>query len=260
MSQTSAERETTTTLRGDRALIVGGYGGLGSAVCARLAGQGADVAIAGRSKDKAAALAEQLGGRTTSHQVDVADRDSINRLVEEVTTASGGIDILVDCAGVLTTADAASFDEDEWRRIIETNLLGAFWMSQAAGRAMIAGEKGGRIVHLSSVRGSVGLAAGGFTAYGASKAGVNFLVKQLAAEWGKHQIRVNAVAPGFVRTSMPGGPEGEGFLQMISARTPLGRTAEVDEIADAVAFFAGPESRFVTGQVLHIDGGLSATQ
>jgi NAD(P)-dependent dehydrogenase (short-subunit alcohol dehydrogenase family) len=263
MSQTS-EPVATDSLRGRRALVAGGYGEIGSVISTLLAERGVDVAIAGLERDPAVKLAEQLAtesNRTVGYQVNVTDREAVDQLVEDVTGAIGGIDILINCTGVLKVAPAEDFTEADWRTVIETNLMGAFWLSQSVGRLMIKSGEGGRIVHLSSVRGSVGLAMGGFTAYGASKAGVHLLTKQLAAEWGRHQISVNSVAAGFVRTKLSANAiQDEGLNQMVAARTPLGRVADVQEIANAALYLATEQSSFITGQVLYVDGGLTATQ
>jgi NAD(P)-dependent dehydrogenase (short-subunit alcohol dehydrogenase family) len=251
-------------LSGKRTLVAGGDGEIGQVICGRLAGEGADVAIASRNPDAAAELAKSLSNshnRTASYLADINDQNTIGNIVEEITGQWGGIDVLVNCAGVLKTSTAEEFSEADWRAVIETNLTGAFFLSQAVGRAMIKNGEGGKIVHLSSVRATVGLAIGGFSAYGASKAGLHLLVKQLAAEWGRHQISVNAVAAGFVRTKLSARAlENEGFQNMIAARTPLGRVAEIREVANAAVFLSGPQSDFITGQILYVDGGLSATQ
>jgi len=250
-------------LHGVRALVPGGYGGIGEAVTESLAAGGARVAIAGRSREKADALAAKLADRgmtAAGYAVDVAERKSVNALVGDVAATWGGIDVLVNCASTLVVAGAESIDESDWRAVVDTNLAGAFWLSQAVGRVMIDAGRGGRIVHLSSVRATRG-ARRGFAAYGASKAGVDLIGRQLATEWGPRRITVNAVAPGFVRTEMvAAASQDTEFMRGVAQRTPLGRIAEPGEVADAVLYLVSPKARFVTGQILYVDGGVSASQ
>jgi NAD(P)-dependent dehydrogenase (short-subunit alcohol dehydrogenase family) len=256
--------EMTSPLRGRRALVAGGDGDLGSAISAGLAADGADVAIAGIDGDSASRLADRLStgqNRTAGYQVDVTDQDGVDDLVGRIASAWGGIDVLVNCVGILKLNAAEDFDVADWRGVVDTNLTGAFLLSQAVGRNMIKNGEGGRMVHLSSVRGSIGLAIGGWSAYGASKAGLHLLIKQLATEWGKHQISVNGVAAGFVRAGVSARAlENEGFQNMVAARTPLGRVAEIQEVANTAVYLAGPRSEFITGQILFVDGGLTASQ
>ncbi|HEX5493762.1 MAG TPA: SDR family oxidoreductase [Mycobacteriales bacterium] len=262
MSQPISEMKDP--LRARRVLVAGGDGEIGSAISASLAADGADVAIASIAGNSANDLASRLAdgkNRTAGYEADVTDSRSVAELVESITTAWGGIDVLVNCVGILKVSSAEDFDAADWREVIETNLVGAFLLSQAVGRVMIKNGDGGRMVHLSSVRGAVGLSVGGFTAYGASKAGLHLLIKQLAAEWGKHQISVNGVAAGFVRTRLSAKAlETDDFQKLVAARTPLGRVAEIQDVANAAVYLAGPRSGFVTGQVLFVDGGLTATQ
>lgn len=251
-------------LAGRRTLVAGGDGEIGRVICAALADDGADVAVASIDGDAARQLAATLStgqNRTAGYQTDLTNQDATMDLADRIAAAWGGVDVLINCAGILKVSPAEEFDAGDWRAVVETNLTGAFFISQAVGRIMIKNGGGGKIVHLTSVRAAVGLAIGGFTAYGASKAGVHLLVKQLAAEWGRHQISVNAVAAGFVQTALSARALPDPGLQnMVTARTPLGRVADPREIANAVVYFAGPRSDFITGQVLYVDGGLTATQ
>jgi NAD(P)-dependent dehydrogenase (short-subunit alcohol dehydrogenase family) len=245
------------------AVVIGGYGGLGTAICEQLCEQDTMVIVAGRSEDKAADLAKRLsdrGGRATGRHVDLTCADSVERLVTEAWEESGGLDILINCASRLATIPAEEFPEDEFRKIVETNLTGAFLLSREFGRKLIAMGRPGRLVHLSSVRGAAG-GRRGFAAYGPSKAGLDLLVRQLATEWGKHGITVNAVAPGFVRTDFVQQAAGDdAFVRMIRQRIPLGRFAEPEEVASAVLYLVSPSARFITGQILYVDGGVTASQ
>lgn len=247
---------------GKVAVLPGGAGGIGAALARGLAEFGADVVVAGRSLDHARAAAEDLattGRKTAGLTVEVTDPDSVNRLVEQVMERFGRIDILVNCAGTQHEAPAQDFPLDQWQRVMDVNVKGTFLTCQAAGRVMIA-QKSGSIINLSSVRGQLAIRRG-YAAYTPSKAAVNNLTRQLATEWAQHNVRVNAISPTFIETplveKMLANPE---FRRSLTDRIPLGRVGVPADIVGATIFFASPASSFVTGHVLLVDGGVTATQ
>ena len=246
-------------LDGRRALITGGYGGIGRQIAELFTHAGARVAVAGRSEEKAKQAAEEMGGGTVGVRIDVADRESVAGGVKAVAAELGGIDVLLNAAGVEFHGPAEEVTEEVWGQAIATNLSGAFWLSQEVGRLMIEGGEGGRIIHVSSTRGILG-GRRGFAAYGPSKAGVILLVKQLATEWGQHNINVNGIAPGFVPTPMMAQAQADApFMQMMRGRIPLARFATPEEIAGVALFLAAPASSFVSGEIICVDGGVMAS-
>ncbi len=249
-------------LDGQIALVAGGYGGIGAALSLGLAQQGAAVAIAGRSAEKSAALADHLASEGFSAlglSFDIKEADEISRLVEQVLSEYGRLDILVNCVGTHIEKPAEELTAEDWDQVHETNLRGAFLLSQAAGRQMIKQERGKQI-HISSVRSLLGIRRG-FVAYTSSKAGMNLMVKQLATEWAQHGININGIAPTFIRTELVRHYlEDEDFYNALVGRIPLTRVGEPLDIVGATVFFSSPASDFITGQILFIDGGVTATQ
>jgi gluconate 5-dehydrogenase len=245
---------------GRRVLVVGA-GGLGGAVAAGFASRGAAVAVADRDEHRAGTLAGELSARhgvgTTAIAVDVTVEDEVRAMVAAAVDGLGGLDVLVNAHGATVRTRAEDLAPADWRRILDVNATGTFLCCQAAG-AHMAQAGGGAIVNLSSVRGRYG-ATFGQAEYSASKGAVDALTRSLAAQWAELGIRVNAVAPTFVETDLTRSVlADEAFAAGLRASIPMGRWGEADDVVGPVLFFASPAARFVTGQILYVDGGLTA--
>lgn len=238
------------------ALITGGTQGIGYAIAEEFLKAGATVAITGRDKAKtegvAAKLAEATGGKCLGFGADVSKSAEVEALFKDLIAAAGRLDILVNNAGITKDGLLMRMSEDDWDAVLNTNLKGAFLCSKAACRPLLK-AKGGRIINISSI---VGLAGNpGQANYVASKAGLVGLTKSMAKELASREVTVNAVSPGFIRTAMTDEltPEqAQGMLIQI----PLARFGEVQDIAKACLYLAGEGGRYITGQVLRVDGGL----
>ena len=254
------------SLDGRIALIPGGGGGIGSALAEALAGAGAKVAVAGRTPETCEATVERVraaGSEGLAITADATSEDDAERMVAETLEHFGRIDILVNAVGGgagKALHPAETYPRDAWDWIMELNLRSTIVPTQAVAQAMIAAGNGGRILNISSVRANLGINAG-YSAYVAAKGAISSLTRQWATEWAKYGIHVNAIMPTFVDTpqiaSLLADPA---FRAGIVSRIPLGRVGETRDLAGPAIFLCSDAASFVTGQVLGIDGGLTATQ
>ena len=255
----SIEGAPSFDLSGKTALVTGGGSGLGLAIARGLAGAGARVVVNGRNRDKLEAAARTLRGDGLTVEIasfDVADPDAVREGIAAVQAAVAPIDILVNNAGVQHRAPIAEFSDADWRRLMATNLDAPFYMARAVIPAMQA-RRAGKIINIGSLMST--LARPTTVPYQVSKGGIAMLTRGLAVELAPHDIQVNAIAPGFFRTEMNAALTGNAeFTAWVERRTPAGRWAEPHELAGAAVFLASPAARYVTGQILYVDGGFTA--
>ena len=246
-------------LDGKVAIVTGASSGLGVAFATGLAQAGADIAICARRVERLEDTKQQVeavGRRCVAVQADVANPDDCGRVVEETVEQLGKVDILINNAGIGTAVPATREAPDDFRKVIDINLNGSYFMAQACARAMRDG--GGSIVNIGSVLGSTtaGLPQ---AAYASSKAAIIGLTRDLAQQWtGRKGIRVNALAPGFFASEMTD-QYPEGYLDQMMFRVPAGRKGEAEELVAAAVFLASDAASYVTGALLPVDGGLLTT-
>ena len=245
-------------LTGRTAIVTGASRGLGQYFARALAKAGADLVLTARKRDDLAAFAkeiESLGRRAICLELDVRNQPSIEKFAADAEAACGHLDVLVNNAGCNVRKPALEVTWDEWNLILDTNLRGSFFVAQAVARRMI--PRGyGRIINIGSVTSVAGYA--GLGPYGASRGGIRQLTMSLADDWGKHGINVNCLAPGWFRTAQNNLMyEDKEWVEYLVERIPLKRPGQPNDLDGAVVFLASESSRYVTGQTLLVDGGIS---
>ena len=243
-------------LGGKVAVVTGGSRGIGLAIAAWLAEHGATVVVSGRDIDRLQIATKELekhGGPVLGVAADAAKREDADRLVDTTRERFGRLDILVNNAGITRDGLVVRMKDDDWDRVMEINLRGAFLMTRAAAKAMVRLKAGGRIINIASTAGAMGNA--GQANYSAAKAGLIGLTKATARELAHWGILVNAVAPGLIETDMAAALPAEA-REALLAQVPLKRIGTAREVAEMVGFLAGDGAAYVTGQVFHVNGGL----
>jgi 3-oxoacyl-[acyl-carrier protein] reductase len=243
------------SLAGRVAIVTGGSRGIGAAIAALLAEHGAGVLVSGRDADRvqtAVKAMEGLGGRVAGLAADAAKRQDVDRLVDAARQEFGRLDVVVNNAGITSDALLVRMKDEDWDRVMEVNLRGAFLLTRAAAKVMMR-QKSGRVINIASAAGVMGNA--GQANYSAAKAGLIGLTKASARELAHWGILVNAVAPGLIETDMSAAIP-EAARQAFLAQVPVARIGTAREVAEVVGFLAGDGASYITGQVFHVNGGL----
>jgi 3-oxoacyl-[acyl-carrier protein] reductase len=236
-----------------RALVTGASGGIGGAIAKALHEQGASVALSGTRVEALQAVADELGERAHVTPADLSSAEGANALIKDAEAAMGGIDILINNAGLTRDQLAMRMKDEDWQTVLDVNLTAAFRLSRACLRGMMK-ARAGRIIGITSVVGATGNA--GQTNYAASKAGMIGMSKSLAQEVASRGITVNCVAPGFIETAMTDVLSDDVKNKLLTG-IPAGRLGNVDDIASACVYLASDEASYVTGQTLHVNGGMA---
>lgn len=232
------------------AIVTGSGSGIGLAIAERFIKEGAKVVFSDINEIDVS----QYGDKAMFIKCDVSKSDEVDELVNACLEKFGGLDVMVNNAGIGTSADITNLTDEEWQKVISINLSGVFYGARAASKVM---KKGGSIINMSSILGSVGFAS--TVAYCAAKGGVDQITKAGAIDLSKKGIRINSIAPGFIKTNMTKGiQEDENYSNFINMMTPMGHMGSVDDIASAATYLASDESKYVTGITLYVDGGYRA--
>lgn len=240
---------------GKVAVVTGAARGIGQAIARRLAQEGADVVICDLQAEwlaETAGIVERLGRKALPLAVDVGDSEAVNACINEVVKVFGKVDIMVNNAGITKDTLLVRMSDDDWDAVLRVNLKGTFLFSRAVAKHMMK-QRSGAIVNIASISGVIGTA--GQANYAASKAGVIALTKSTANELAARGVRANAIAPGFISSKMTDALSEDVRKQYLS-RIPLGRFGTVEDIANAVVFLASEQSSYMTGQTLHVNGGM----
>ncbi len=242
-------------LENQTAVVTGAGRGIGRAIALRFAAEGADVAVVSRTaenSEKTAGEVRALGRKAWAYAVDVSDGTAVNAAAEKILAEAGKVDILVNNAGVTRDGLLMRMSEEDWDMVLDTNLKGAFMFTKALTRSFIK-QRSGRIINIASIIGLIGNA--GQCNYAASKAALIGFTKSVARELASRGITVNAVAPGFIETDMTAALKEEMKAELLK-KIPLNLLGQPEDVAQAALFLAGPGARYVTGQVLTVDGGM----
>ena len=260
MMQTSAIRTIDKFRLDDKVSIVTGASrGIGLAMAEGLAGAGSNLVIVGRRLEALRSIVERIANESGRHvipvQADVGNFDDIGRIVEQTMAQFGRIDVLVNNAGINVRRPAEEYTEADWDTVTDVNLKGTFFLTQACGKVMIQ-QHAGKIINNLSLASAIGLPT--ITAYAASKGGLMQITKLLAVEWARHNIQVNGIAPGFIRTALTEPMRGDMRNRWVLNRTPANRWGEPEDLVGLTIYLASEASNFVTGEVIFVDGGCMA--
>ena len=240
-------------------IVTGASRGIGLAMAEGLAGAGSNLLIVGRRLEPLQSIAERIanesGRQVIPIQADVGSFDDICRIVEQTMDQFGRIDVLVNNAGINVRRPAEEYTEADWDTVTDVNLKGTFFLTQACGKVMIQ-QNAGKIINSLSLASAIGLPT--ITAYAASKGGLMQITKLLAVEWARHNIQVNGIAPGFIRTALTEPMRADSRNRWVLNRTPANRWGEPEDLVGLTIFLASEASNFVTGEVIFVDGGCMA--